>query len=68
MPKTIEIPIKGMSCSACAQAIQRAISRIDGVISASVNLLTEMATVEANDNVNIKRIVSIVRATGYDMN
>lgn len=67
MPKTIEIPIKGMSCSACAQAIQRAISRIDGVISASVNLLTEMATVEANDNVNIKRIVSIVRATGYDI-
>ncbi len=67
MSKTIEIPIKGMTCSACAQAIQRALNRVEGVRNASVNLLTEKATIEAEDNVEINRLISIIRATGYDI-
>ncbi|GAB6182939.1 heavy metal translocating P-type ATPase [Thermodesulfovibrio hydrogeniphilus] len=67
MQKKVEIPIKGMTCAACAQAVQRALSKVDGVVSASVNLLTEKATVEATDELDIKRLISIVRATGYDI-
>lgn len=67
MSKVIEIPIKGMTCAACARAIERALSKIDGVIQTEVNLLTEKARVEAREDVNIQRLISIVRATGYDI-
>lgn len=67
MSKTFEIPIKGMTCAACAQAIQRALSRVEGVVKAEVNLLTEKATVQAEEYVDIHRLISIVRATGYDI-
>lgn len=67
MLKNFEIPIKGMTCAACAQAIQRALSKVEGVVRAEVNLLTEKATVQAEEHVDIHRLISIVRATGYDI-
>lgn len=67
MVKIIEIPIKGMTCAACAQAVARALRRLNGVKNAEVNLLTEKATIEITEEVDIHRIVSIVRATGYDI-
>ncbi len=67
MRKKIEIPIKGMTCAACAQAVQRALSRVEAVKGAEVNLLTEKATVEVEEDVNITRLISVVRATGYDI-
>ena len=67
MLKPIEIPIKGMTCASCAQAVQRALNRVEGVKNASVNLLTEKAIIEAENNINIHRLISIIRATGYDI-
>jgi len=67
MSKNIEIPIKGMTCAACAQAVQRALAKLKGVVKAEVNLLSEKATVEVTEEIDIKRVVSIVRATGYDI-
>lgn len=67
MTKIVEIPIKGMTCAACAQAVQRALNRLEEVISAEVNLLTEKAKIEVTDKVDIHRLISIVRATGYDI-
>lgn len=67
MKKIVEIPIKGMTCAACAQAVQRALSRVEEVLSAEVNLLTEKARIEVTDKVDIHRLISIVRATGYDI-
>ncbi|MBC7107025.1 MAG: heavy-metal-associated domain-containing protein, partial [Firmicutes bacterium] len=64
MNKTVEIPIKGMTCAACAQAVSRALSRVEGVITAEVNLLTEKARIEVTEGVDIHRLISIVRATG----
>jgi len=67
MTKIVEIPIKGMTCAACAQAVQRALNKLEEVISAEVNLLTEKAKIEVTDKVDIHRLISIVRATGYDI-
>lgn len=67
MAKIIEIPIKGMTCAACAQAVSRALRKVEGVINAEVNLLTEKAKIEVTDKVDIHRLISIVRATGYDI-
>ncbi len=42
----VELPITGMTCANCAQTIERALKRLDGVVSANVNLATERASVE----------------------
>ncbi|MCK4393392.1 heavy-metal-associated domain-containing protein [Candidatus Bipolaricaulota bacterium] len=38
--------IEGMTCAGCAQAVERALSQVRGVKTASVNLLTEEARVK----------------------
>ncbi|MFO7677205.1 MAG: heavy metal-associated domain-containing protein, partial [Thermoplasmatota archaeon] len=40
----VEMPIVGMTCAACVQAIKKSLERMDGVISANVNLITQKAT------------------------
>ena len=42
----VTIPIAGMTCAACSSRIERVLSRLAGVKSASVNLATEKAFVE----------------------
>lgn len=39
------LSIRGMTCAACAQRIERVIGKMDGVANVSVNLATEKATV-----------------------
>ncbi|MDR3240012.1 MAG: heavy metal translocating P-type ATPase, partial [Clostridiales bacterium] len=39
------IPIGGMTCAACARRVEKAIGKLPGVASASVNFATEQATV-----------------------
>ena len=41
----VDLPIEGMTCGACAARIERGLSRLDGVATASVNLAAERATV-----------------------
>jgi Cu+-exporting ATPase len=38
--KEIAIPIEGMTCAACAKAIERAVGKLSGVESVSVNFPT----------------------------
>lgn len=42
----VDIPVGGMTCSSCVATIEAALKQVDGVLSASVNLATERATVE----------------------
>jgi Cu+-exporting ATPase len=42
----VTIPIQGMHCASCVTTIERALSSITGVLTASVNLASERATVE----------------------
>ncbi len=43
--ETITLPIGGMTCASCVNHVERALNKVDGVISAGVNLATEKATV-----------------------
>ena len=45
MARTVDLPIDGMTCGACAARIERGLSRLEGVATASVNLAAERATV-----------------------
>ena len=43
--ETIILPIGGMTCASCVAHVEKALSKVPGVVEASVNLATEKATV-----------------------
>lgn len=65
MSKQKEYIIEGMSCASCAMTIENAVSKIPGVDKVSVNLATEIMTVEANDSVTPEDIAKVVDGVGY---
>jgi Cu+-exporting ATPase len=63
----IDLPVTGMTCAACAAAIERALPRINGVKSAVVNFPAERATVEFSgpEPVPLPAIIEAVKGEGY---
>ena len=57
------IEIKGMSCAACASAVQRAILNVEGVIQSEVNFAAESAWVAGRFDQGA--VISAVSAAGY---
>ncbi|MDI1261501.1 heavy metal translocating P-type ATPase [Aquabacterium sp.] len=58
--------IEGMTCASCVGRVEKALSKVPGVMSAQVNLATEMATVQANEgDVNLPTLVAAVEKAGY---
>ncbi len=58
--------ISGMHCAACAQRIEKAIKKLDGVSSVNVNLATDKASVEFDENiVSREKIEKTIEDTGY---
>jgi len=64
----IDMPIEGMTCAACSQANQKALEKLDGVISANVNLSTEKATINyLPGKVHRSDFVRTVEDVGYSV-
>jgi Cu+-exporting ATPase len=64
--KEVTIPVGGMSCAACAKAIERAVGKVSGVSSASVNFATEKAVVKYDPSVaRISEIKQAIIKAGY---
>ncbi|KAF0143403.1 MAG: Cu2+-exporting ATPase [Nitrospirae bacterium] len=62
------IPIKGMSCAACATRVQDALSSLDGVVSASVNLATERAAIEyIPSRIGMREFKKTIKDAGYEI-
>ncbi|ROR34784.1 heavy metal translocating P-type ATPase [Inmirania thermothiophila] len=62
-----ELGVKGMTCAACVRRVERALGKLPGVLSASVNLATGRATVEhLADAVTPAALGAAVRAAGYE--
>jgi P-type Cu+ transporter len=62
----IELPITGMTCANCSRAVERALKKLDGVISAAVNLASERASVDYIPGmVSRSDMVAAVEAAGY---
>ena len=58
--------IKGMTCSACSSAVNRAVSKIDAVSEVNVNLMTNSMSVTYDENViTDKDITKAVEDAGY---
>ena len=59
--------ISGMTCAACSSRVEKAVSRMDGVLSCAVNLSTERLTVEYDPEVcGLDDVKSRIIKTGYD--
>ena len=63
---TVTIPIGGMTCAACANRIERVLSKKEGVLRASVNFATENATVEYDpQKIRLSAIRQAIEDIGY---
>lgn len=64
--KTQRFNIDGMSCASCARAIERSLSKVEGISEASVNLATEKLSVAYDPaKVTEARIVEVVDFAGF---
>ena len=64
--KNAIIPIQGMTCAACASRIEKVVSKLEGVLSVSVNLAAEKATVKyIPSRVRISEIKQAIAKAGY---
>ncbi len=71
LPTERSLAIEGMTCASCVARVEKALARVPGVVSASVNLATENArvTFESGElgasNVSDDAIVAAVTKAGY---
>lgn len=61
--QTIDIAIEGMTCASCIARVERALTAVPGVASASVNLATERATVTGTADAAL--LQKAVEGAGY---
>jgi len=59
------LDLEGMSCAACVGRVERALTRVPGVVEASVNLATRQARVETTGGVPLAALVAAVGKAGY---
>ena len=66
--KTLELKIGGMTCAACAKAVERVTKKLDGVENSSVNIATEKANIEYDSSkIKISQIKSAIEKAGYSI-
>ncbi len=63
---TFDLPISGMTCASCAGRVERALSKVVGASSISVNLATEHARVQAPRD-SLPALMDAVQQAGYSV-
>ena len=58
-------PVSGMTCASCVARVEKALTRLPGVSSASVNLATETATLRAGPDLQAQAITQAIERAGY---
>jgi Cu+-exporting ATPase len=59
------LQVLNMSCASCAGRVEKALRGVDGVLSASVNLATDQATIQARADVTREALKAAVVRAGY---
>ncbi len=66
--RTLDLPVKGMSCASCSSTVERGLTSLDGVSSADVNFASGRATVKYQpDVVGIADFRKTVTGLGYSV-
>ena len=64
--QSTDLPIQGMTCAACVRRVERALTKVEGVEDAVVNLVTQRATVRFDpDMTSQSALTRAVEAAGY---
>ena len=62
----LSVGVQGMTCASCVARVERALTKIDGVQHASVNLATEKANVSYDpQKVSVPALLEAVKERGY---
>lgn len=61
----VALIITGMTCASCVMRVEKALAKIPGVISASVNLATEQARIQTHVDIPIAVLQQAVSQAGY---
>ncbi|EJM13725.1 copper/silver-translocating P-type ATPase [Pseudomonas sp. GM18] len=63
--QTLELSIDGMTCASCVGRVERALAKVPGVKSVSVNLANERAHLELLGHVDPQTLIGAVTKAGY---
>ena len=63
----MEYYIEGMGCAGCARTIQKKLSEVAGVTSASVDFDTQKASVESNREISLEELQKALEGTHYTL-
>lgn len=63
--QTLSLDIGGMKCAGCVRAVEKTLLQQPGVISATVNLVTEAALVECEPTADPKAMAAQLTETGF---
>ena len=64
--KKVILNIKGMSCSACSNSLEKYLNKQNGIINATVNLVLSQASIEYNDNLSIEDLNKFISDAGFE--
>ncbi|MBR9777083.1 MAG: copper-translocating P-type ATPase [Cytophagales bacterium] len=68
MSKTIEVPISGMSCAACAVSVESMLKETKGIQSASVNYANQSAIISLEkEGMDLSEAKKNIQSIGYDL-
>lgn len=59
------VQIEGMTCASCVARVEKALKKIEGVVSAHVNLSTEKASISADHMIPCAEIVQKIERAGF---
>ncbi len=64
----LELGVTGMTCAACVTRVEKALTKVPGVLSASVNLATERASIQyIPESASATQFKTAIQDAGYDV-
>lgn len=63
--QSLELSIDGMTCASCVGRVERALAKVPGVKSVSVNLANERAHLELLGQIDAQTLIAAVTKAGY---
>ncbi|MBW4442670.1 MAG: heavy metal translocating P-type ATPase [Plectolyngbya sp. WJT66-NPBG17] len=63
--ETVTLDVTGMKCAGCVRAVEKQLTQQPGVKSATVNLVTELATVECDPAIDAAQLAAKLTEAGF---
>ncbi|HCH96240.1 MAG TPA: heavy metal translocating P-type ATPase, partial [Erythrobacter sp.] len=64
---SITLPGAGMTCASCVGSVEKAVGKVPGVRTVSVNLATGRAEIEFENAVDVAGVVGAIERAGYEV-